>query len=180
MKNIVLKPQKMFEVEQNPEELNKIMSAISDKYDVMSDDNKETNNVQLEEEIYQQMNLIKLRDLNVLPLEEIRRKLDKKYSKIINENEINEIGEEIDLYETETNLVKNVVPKPEEFDRPSRRNTHFLRPRYVPAGRTNNFSFGFIPRKTITYEEIGLALISQTGYILNIDGARNREKIFEH
>ena len=56
------------------------------------------------------MNLIKLRDFNVLPLEEIRRKLDKKYGKMSNENEINEIGEEIELYETETNLVKNVVP----------------------------------------------------------------------
>ena len=68
----------MFDLKQNPEELNKLMSAISDKYNVMSDDNEETNNVQLEEEIYQQINLIKLRDLNVLPLEEIRRKLDKK------------------------------------------------------------------------------------------------------
>ena len=46
------KLQKMFDVEQNPEELNKIMSAISDKYNVMSDDNEQTNNDQLEEEIY--------------------------------------------------------------------------------------------------------------------------------
>jgi len=69
---------KMFGKEQNLEELNKIMSDISDKYDVLSDDNEETNNVQLEEEIYQQMNLIKLDDLNALPLEEIKRKLDKK------------------------------------------------------------------------------------------------------
>ena len=61
------------------------------------------------------------------------------------EKEINEIGEEIDLYETETNLVKNVVPKPEEFGEPSRRNTHFLRPRYISAGSTSNFSFGFMP-----------------------------------
>ena len=42
----------MFEVEQNSEELNKIMSAISNKHDLLSDDNEETNNVQLEEEIY--------------------------------------------------------------------------------------------------------------------------------
>ena len=40
--------QKMFDKEQNSEELNKIMSAISDKYDVLSDDNEETNNIQLE------------------------------------------------------------------------------------------------------------------------------------
>ena len=69
----------MFRKEQNPKELNRIMSATSDKHDVLSDDNEETNNIWLEEEIYQQMNMIKLRDLNILPLEEIRRKLDKKY-----------------------------------------------------------------------------------------------------
>ena len=99
---------------------------------------------------------------------------------MIAKNEINEMGEEIYLYGPQANLVNNVIPKPEEFGEPSRRNTHFLRPRYVPAGRTSNFSFGFIPRKTITYEEIGLTPISQTSYILNIDGARNREEIFEH
>ena len=97
-----------------------------------------------------------------------------------NENEINEIGEEIHLYETKTNLAKNVIPKPEEFDEPSRRNTHFLKPRYIPTRRTNNFSFEFIARKTTTYEKIDLAPISQTRYILNIDGTHNREEIFEH
>ena len=61
------------------------------------------------------MNLIKLEDLNVVPLEEIRRKLDKKYGKMIVEDEINKIGEELDLGEIETNQVSNVVPKPEEF-----------------------------------------------------------------
>ena len=55
-------------------------------------------------------------------------------------NKIDEIGEEIDFYETKINLVKNAVPKPEKFGEPSRRNTHFLRPRYVLAGRTSNFS----------------------------------------
>lgn len=150
---------KMLEKEQYPKELNKIMSAISDKHNVLSNCHEETNNVQLEEEIYQQMNLLKLDDLNALPSEEIKRKLDKKYGKITVENEINEIGEKIDLYEIETNLVKNVVPKPEEFGEPSTRNTHFLRPRYVCAGRTSNFSFGFIPRKTTTFEEIGLTPI---------------------
>ena len=44
--------QKMFHEEQNPKELNKIMSAITNKHDVLSDDNEETNNVQLQEEIY--------------------------------------------------------------------------------------------------------------------------------
>ena len=53
---------------------------------------------------------------------------------MVAKNEINKIEEEIDLHEIETNLVNNFVPKPEEFREPSRRNTHFLRPRYVPAG----------------------------------------------
>ena len=43
---------KMFEKEQNPEELNKIICAISDNQDVLPDENEKTNNVQLEEEIY--------------------------------------------------------------------------------------------------------------------------------
>ena len=42
----------MFDEEQNPEELNKIMTTISNKHNILSDDNKKTNNVQLEEEIY--------------------------------------------------------------------------------------------------------------------------------
>ena len=34
--------------------------------------------------------------------------------------------------EDETNLVNNVVPKPEKLDEPSRRNTNFIRLRFVP------------------------------------------------
>ena len=67
---------------------------------------------------------------------------------MIVKNEINEIGEELDLYEIEINLVNNVIPKPEEFGEPFRRNIYFLRPRYVPTGCTSNFSFGFIPKKS--------------------------------
>jgi len=55
-----------------------------------------------------------------------------------------------------------------------------MRPRYVPAIRTTNFLFGLIPRKTTYFEEISLAPISQKSYILNIDGAQNKEEIFEH
>lgn len=93
------------------------------------------------------MNLIKLDDLNVVPLEEIRSKLDKKYDKMVFDDEINEIGEELHIGEIDTNLVSNVIPKPEEFSEPSRRNTHFIRLKYVPGERTINFSFGFIKRK---------------------------------
>jgi len=53
--------------------------------------------------------------------------------------EINKFGEKLDLGEVGTNLVNNVVPKLEEFGESSRRNTHFIRPRYVPARRTTNF-----------------------------------------
>ena len=64
------------------------------------------------------------------------------------ENEISEIGEELDLGETETNLVNNVVPKLEEFGKPIRRNTHFIRSRYVPVGYTTNFFFWVHPKKS--------------------------------
>ena len=41
--------QKMFDKEQNLEELNKIMGAITDKYNILTDVNEETNNNQLGE-----------------------------------------------------------------------------------------------------------------------------------
>ena len=43
----------MLNKEQNSKELNKKMSTIVDKQEVLSYDNKETNDVQLEKEIYQ-------------------------------------------------------------------------------------------------------------------------------
>ena len=70
--------QSMFDKEQNPEELNQIMSITVDRQGILSDDYEEPNNARVEEEIYQQMNLTKLEDLNFLPLEEIRKNLDKK------------------------------------------------------------------------------------------------------
>ena len=85
--------QNMFDKERNPEELNKIIGAMVNKQDILSNDNEETNDVQLEEEMYQQMNLIKLEDLNIIHLQEVRRQLDKKYGKMIFDDEITEIGE---------------------------------------------------------------------------------------
>jgi len=173
--------QDMFGKEQSPEELNTIISVIVDKRGMLSNDYEETNNAQVEEQIYQQMNLIKLEDLNIFPLEETRKKLDKKFEKKLLEEENNEVGEELNIDKTEFNLANNVVPKPQEWSESSRRNTQFLKPRYGQAGRTTNFSFGFIPRKTISYEKISHTPISYTaGYILNIDGTRNREEIIEH
>jgi len=71
--------QDIFDKKQNSEQLNKIMSVIIDKQGILSYDYEKTNNSQLEEEIYQEMKLIKLEDLNILPLEEARKILDKKF-----------------------------------------------------------------------------------------------------
>jgi len=98
---------------------------------------------------------------------------------MIDDDEINKI-EELNIDEIESNLVNNVTPKPKEFDESSRRITHFMRPRYILVGRTTNFSFRFITRKTTSFEEISLTLISQAYCILNIDGTRNGEEIFEY
>ena len=107
------------------------------------------------------MNLIKLEDLNVVPLKEIRKKLDNKYGKMVFDDEINEIREELNTNEIESSLVNNIVPKLEEFGEASRRNIHFMRHRYVRVEPTTSFSFGFVPWKTTTFEEIGLILINQ-------------------
>ena len=54
------------ELQEKSEELDKIMKAIADKLGMLSDANEEINNVQLEEEIYQQMNQVKLEDLDAI------------------------------------------------------------------------------------------------------------------
>ena len=99
------------------------MSFIVDKQGILCDDYEEVNNIQWEEEIYQQMNLIKLEDLNILLLEEIRRKLNKNEKMVVGE-ENNEIEEELNIDKIESNLVNNVIVKYEEFGESSRRNTH--------------------------------------------------------
>ena len=43
------------------------------------------------------MNLIKLEDLNVFPLEERRKKLNKKFEKELLEEVNNEVGEELNI-----------------------------------------------------------------------------------
>jgi len=117
------------------------------------------------------MNLIKLEDLNVLSLHETRKKLYKKFDKVLLDEENNEIREELNADKIKSNLVNNVIPKFEKWVESSRRNTQFLRPTYIPIIRTTNFSFGFITRKTTSFKEISLTPISQTGYILNINEA---------
>ena len=95
------------------------------------------------------------------------------------EKENNKIREELNIDKIESNLVNNVISKPEEFGESSRSNSHVMRLRYVLVGRFTSFFLGFIRRKHTSFEEIILNPISQIGYILNINGARDKE-IFRH
>jgi len=72
------------------------------------------------------MDKIKLEDLNVVPLEEIRRKLDKSFSKMVSNGENDEIGEELSIDKIECNQVNNLILKPEEFGELFRRNNHLV------------------------------------------------------
>ena len=74
-------------------------------------------------------------------------------------DEINEIEEELNIDEIKSNLVNNVVPRPEEFGKPSRRNAYFMIPKYASAGCTPNLFFGIIPRKTTSFEKISFTPI---------------------
>ena len=101
----------------------------------------------------------------------------------MDENEINEIGKELNVNKSDVNLVNNVIPKHRKFDESFRRNTHFIRPKYVQSRRITNFSIGFIPKKTTSFEDISHTppQINQTCYALNIDCVRYREEIiFEY
>ena len=70
------------------------------------------------------------------------------------ESEINKIGEVLNIDELESNLIDNVTLKPNEFGESCRRNTHFMRPKYIAAGRTINFYVGFILKRTTFVKEI--------------------------
>jgi len=54
------------------------------------------------------MNLIKLENLDIIPLDEVRIRLNEKNEKIVVKKEINEIGEKVNINEFESNLVNNV------------------------------------------------------------------------
>ena len=72
------------------------------------------------------MNLVKLEDLDVVPL--VNRKLDKKkYGKLVAKSEFNETGKELSIDELDSNLVNNVISKPEVYE-------SFMRPRYILVG----------------------------------------------
>ena len=69
------------------------------------------------------------------------------------DEEINGIGEEVISNEIESNLINNVIFKPEEFTGFSRSNTHFMRCRDLLTEHTTSFSIGFIPRKAPSFEK---------------------------
>jgi len=49
------------------------------------------------------------------------------------ESKINEIGEELYIGQFEFILANIVIPKPKEFGESFRRNTQFMRSKYVPS-----------------------------------------------
>ena len=53
---------------------------------------------------------------------------------MVSESETYEIGKELNDENFESSLVNIVIPKPKEFVELSKRNTNFLRPRYVSVG----------------------------------------------
>ena len=122
----------MFDKEQNLDELNMIMGVLVDKR-VISNANEATNNAQLVEEMHQQMKPIKLECLHAIPLEQDRRKLNKKYRELVAKSELHEISKKLNIKEFESNLNNNVISKPGEFHESSRRNTYFMKLGYVPA-----------------------------------------------
>ena len=71
----------------------------------------------------------------------------KKYRKMVEENKIIEISEELNIDDFESNSVNNVIPNSKEFYDSCIRNTHFTRSKYVRVEQITNFSFRLIPKK---------------------------------
>jgi len=69
----------------------------------------------------------------------------KKNKKRVADGENNEIEEELNIDEIESSLVNDIIPKLEVLGESYRRNTHFMRFRYVLARHGTKFSFEFIP-----------------------------------
>ena len=61
-------------------------------------------------------------------------------------NEINEIGVEVNVDKFDSYLVNNSIPKHDGLGETSRRNAHFMKPKYILASEAINFLGGvFIP-----------------------------------
>ncbi|XP_021722592.1 uncharacterized protein LOC110690074 [Chenopodium quinoa] len=68
----------LFEKEEDPDKLNEIMNLISEKGIASDNETEENNYVSLEEDLYQQMGLMKLDDLDFLPIEVVQQKIENK------------------------------------------------------------------------------------------------------
>ena len=141
IQNLNLKElRELYDIEEDPDKLNKIMAIISDKW--VASDEEEKNYTSIEEDLYQQMGLIKLEDLEFVPLEDVKRKLENKMGKMIMDN--NKIEEEINQENiNENNFVNSVVQRPMFQGEPSQ-----ARAKYVP-GRTTKFTCKFMPTQNL-------------------------------
>ena len=70
---------------------------------------------------------------------------------MVAESETKQIGEELNINKFEYNLDNNVILEFEEFGDSSRGKHHCMRLGLVLAGRTTNFCFGLIPKKTTSF-----------------------------
>ena len=127
-----------------------------------------------EEEMYQQMGLIKLKDLETIPLSEVKRKLDKKMGKRV--VDVNEVEEEI-IPEQEVNKATRSCYREYEQGSTSQQNTS-LRPKEF-LEKTAKFGVRIMPNHRPNKRELLLEPISETGYKLNLDGVRNREDVLD-
>ncbi|XP_021715945.1 uncharacterized protein LOC110683843 [Chenopodium quinoa] len=127
---------------------------------------EENTYVSLEEDL--QMGLIKLDDLDFLPIEVFQQKIENKLGKRVMDN--NNVGEEII---NESINVNNVIQRPRYQGEGS-----CTRPRYIP-GKSTRFSVKVMPNHIPKQEEVTLEPISQTGSTLNLDGVRDRQDVFD-
>ncbi|XP_021728284.1 uncharacterized protein LOC110695343 [Chenopodium quinoa] len=153
----------LFDKQEDPDRLNDIMKIIFEK-EIASDYELEENNyITLEEDLYQQMGLMKLDDLDFLPLEVVQQKIVNKLGKRVMDN--NDVGEEIS---NENINVNNVIKRPRyqgEKLHMTKTHTRF----------SVKVMFNQIPKQ----EEVTLEPISQTGYKLRLDGVRDRQDILD-
>ncbi|XP_021743973.1 uncharacterized protein LOC110710017 [Chenopodium quinoa] len=160
--------QVLFDEEEDPNKLNEIMNLISNKGIASDNEIKENNYATLEEDLYQQMGLMKLNDLDFLPKEVVQQKIENKLGKRVMDN--NDVGEEII---NENINVNNVIQRPRYQGEGS-----CTRPRHIP-GKSTRFSVKVMPNHIPKQEEVTLEPISQTGYKLKLDGVRDRQDVLD-
>ena len=145
-----------------------------EEHDVISSDESGYNSD--EEAMYQQMGLIKLKDMDTIPLAKIKKRLDKKMGKKI--LDINEMEEEIDSDFEEINEAKRSQYRQYEQGSPSYQKP-LMKPREFME-KKERFGVRFMPNHRPNKREISLEAISETGYKLNLDGLRKREEVLDY